>query len=156
MAGFSKRSPRRWTFQFWFRLTFILVGSVEAFFGMLTLIQGPKQVMSQFGIPEVVVNSPHYLDAMKWVVLHMTFLGITILILGFYATEPKLQRFLTYLFLAFHFVYAFLDVRASDNPLGTGLYQGSASLLPAVTSCTLLLLFVNLAVQCRFAPSTES
>ena len=115
--------------------------------GILTLCQGAKGVMSQFGIPELVVNSPHYIDAMTWVVLHMTFLGTTLVVLGVFAREQTLQRCLTWLFLAFHFVYAFLDVRSSDNPLGTALYQGNASLIPAAISCTMFLLFLNLALR---------
>ncbi len=35
----------------WFRGTFIGIGSVEVFFAIVTMLQGPKQVMSQFGIP---------------------------------------------------------------------------------------------------------
>lgn len=138
-----------WKFSTWFRITFLLVGGVEMFFGVLTLIQGPKKVMSQFGIPEVVVNSPHYIDAMTWVVLHMTFLGSTIVVLGLSAKELKLQKRLTLLFLLFHSVYAFLDIRASDNPLGTALYQGNASLLPAVVSSLACLSFAHLAIRGR-------
>lgn len=137
------------TFSIWFRITFLLVGGVEVFFGFLTLLQGPKKVMSQFGIPEVVVNSPHYIDAMTWVVLHMTFLGATIMVLGLSAKDLKLQKRMTLLFLLFHSVYAFLDIRASDNPLGTALYQGNASLLPAVVSSLACLSFAHLAVRGR-------
>ena len=144
----SANKKNQWTFQKWFRVTFISVGGVEVFFGVLSLIQGPKQLMSQFGIPEHVVNSPHYVDAMTWVVLHMTVLGTTLLTLGMLANEQRLQKSLTCIFLMFHFVYAFLDVRSSDNPLGTALYEGNASLIPAIMSSTFFLLFLNLALRC--------
>ena len=144
----SANKKNQWTFQKWFRVTFISVGGVEVFFGVLSLIQGPKQLMSQFGIPEHVVNSPHYVDAMTWVVLHMTVLGTTLLTLGTLANEQRLQKSLTCIFLMFHFVYAFLDVRSSDNPLGTALYEGNASLIPAIMSSTFFLLFLNLALRC--------
>lgn len=155
MANLSMNETRRWTFQTWFRVTFIAVGGVEVFFGVLSLIQGPKQIMSQFGIPGQVVHSPHYIDAMTWVFLHMTFLGATIVALGSLARERLLQKCLTWLFLMFHFVYALLDVRASDNPLGTALYQGTSSLLPATVSCMSFLLFLNLALRC-FSENTMS
>ncbi len=89
MERTSHNSTSRWTFPSWFRLTVLLVGTVEVFLGILSLSQGSRQVMSQFGIPEVVVNSPHYLDAMTWVVLHMTFLGTILVVLGVSANEPK-------------------------------------------------------------------
>lgn len=147
MASISTNNPDRWTFQRWFRFTFTLVGGVEVIFGLLTLCQGVKKVMSQFVIPELVVNSPHYIDAMTWVVLHMTFLGSILVVLGTFAREQRLQWCLTWLFLSFHLVYAFLDVRSSDNPLGTALYQGNMSLFPAVVSCSFFLLFLNLAIR---------
>lgn len=156
MESTSHNSTRRWTFPSWFRLTFLLVGTVEVSFGILSLSQGPRQVMSQFGIPAVVVNSPHYLDAMTWVVLHMTFWGTILVVLGVSANEPRLQKQLTYLVLIFHLVYAFLDVRASDDPLGTALYQGNASLFPAVKSCTSFLLVLHLAVRSLVSASPES
>ena len=145
----SAMNSTAWTFASWFRITFLLVGGIEVFFGLVTLLQGPKKVMSQFGIPEVVVNSPHYIDAMTWVVLHMTFLGATIMVLGLSAKDLKLQKRMTLLFLLSHSVYAFLDIRASDNPLGTALYQGNASLLPAVVSSLACLSFAQLAVRGR-------
>jgi hypothetical protein len=147
VANHSTDRPLGGAFPKWFQITFVVAGAVEAFFGILTLTQGPKQVMSRFGIPEVVVNSTHYVDAMSWVVLHMTFLGITQVALGVLAKDPKLQRYMTWLFLMFHSVYAFLDVRASDNPLGTALYQGNASLFPAAISCTFFLLYLHLTVR---------
>jgi uncharacterized membrane protein YphA (DoxX/SURF4 family) len=150
VASISTSNPDRWIFQSWFRFTFTLVGGVEVIFGILTLCQGVKQFMSQFGIPESVVSSPHYIDAMTWVVLHMTFLGSILVVLGTFAREQRLQRCLTWLVLPFHFVYAFLDVRSSDSPLGTALYQGNMSLFPAVVSCSFFLLFLNLAFRSYF------
>ncbi len=152
MSMVSPLEPNRWTYETWFRMTFVFVGGMEVLFGALTFLQGPRQLMSQFGIPELVLDSPHYIDAMSWVLLHMTFLGAIQITLGALANERRLMRRLPRLFLLFHFVYAFLDVRASDNPLGTALYQGSASQIPAVFSCLFFLLFLNLALRSLFAP----
>lgn len=157
MANDSIEHSRRWTFSTWFRATFLLVGGTEVFLGCLTLCQGVQHTMSGFGIPEAVVQSPHYLDAMRWVFLHMTVLGSIVVTLGVMAREVRLQKCLTWLLLLCHSVYAFLDVRASDNPLGTALYQGNASLVPAMMSCSMFLLFLHLAVRSGFStPSVEN
>lgn len=151
MASDSMVPAGRWTFSTWFRFTFLIVGGLEVFVGLLTLSQGVEHTMVGFGIPDAVVQSPHYIDAMTWVFLHMTVLGATVVTLGAFAREERLQKCLTWLFLLCHAVYAFLDVRASDNPLGTALYQGSASLVPAMMSCSMFLLFLHLAVRSCFS-----
>lgn len=131
----------------WFRGTFTAIGSVEVFFALLTMLQGPSQVMSQFGIPEAVVASPHYLDAMFWVVLHMCFIGLISVSIGQMVTGRRAQKWFPRIFVLFHATYAYLDIRASDSVLGTGLYQGPVSLVTPVISCTLLLAMLHLAVR---------
>lgn len=131
----------------WFRGTFIGIGSVEVFFAIVTMLQGPKQVMSQFGIPDVVVSSPHYLDAMFWVVLHMCFIGIISISIGLLVRDALAQLWLPRIFVFFHSVYAYLDIRASDSALGTGLYQGPMSLVTPVISCLLLATMLHLAAR---------
>ena len=128
----------------WFRATFIGVGSVELFFAVLTMWQGPSKVMSQFGIPDAVIGSPHYQDAMFWVILHMSFIGVITIALGLTVRDVVAQLWLPRIFVLFHCVYAYLDIRASDSPLGTGLYQGTASLVTPVISCTLLMAMLHL------------
>ncbi len=136
----------RLSYRTWFRMTFVAIGCMEVFFAVVSM-RGLREMMSQFGIPEQVVNSPHYLDAMFWVVLHMSFIGIITISLGILVREPSALRWLPRIFVCFHSVYAFLDIRASDSPLGTGLYQGSASLITPIISCTLLLAMLHLALR---------
>lgn len=135
-----------------FRITFVGIGVVEVFFALLTMLQGPGNVMSQFGIPEDVVSSAHYLDAMFWVVLHMCFIGIISISVGVLVRETAAQRWLPRIFVVFHLVYATLDIRASDSPLGTALYQGPASLVTPIISGTLAAAMLHLAVRSFFQP----
>lgn len=113
----------------------------------MTIVQGPSKVMSQFGIPEVVVLSPHYSDAMLWVVLHMCFIGMICISIGLMVRDIRAQRWFARIFVLFHSVYAYLDVRASDSALGTALYQGSLSLVTPAISCALLLVILHLAIR---------
>ena len=147
MSTNLKPHPLPSSYAKWFRATFIGVGSVELFFALLTMLQGPSKMMSQFGIPEAVISSPYYQDAMFWVILHMSFIGVTNIALGVTVRDAMAQRWLPRIFVLFHCVYTYLDIRASDSPLGTGLYQGAASLVTPVIGCTLLVAMLHLALR---------
>lgn len=141
-TGLLPSSYRRW-----FRGTFIGIGALEVFFAFSTMLQGVSKLMSQFGIPDAVVSSPHYQDAMFWVVLHMGNIGIISISLGLLLKDPRAQLWFPRIFVLFHSVYAYLDIRASDSPFGTGLYQGPASLLIPIISCMMLAAMLHLAVR---------
>lgn len=131
----------------WFRGTFIGIGALEVFFAFSTMLQGVSKLMSQFGIPDAVVSSPHYQDAMFWVVLHMGNIGIICICLGLLLQDPLAQLWFPRVFVLFHSTYAFLDIRASDSPLGTGLYQGPASLMTPIISSIMLAAMLHLAIR---------
>jgi hypothetical protein len=46
-------------------------------------------------------------------------------------------------------VYAWLDLRASDSPLGEALYQGPGTLVPALVCVLTTVLFGRLALTRR-------
>ncbi len=147
MSTTLDNTPSPAAYRNWFRATFVGIGSVEVFFALLSMLQGPTNIMSQFGIAEAVIESPHYADAMFWVVLHMCFIGIISISLGLLVFDARAQLWLPRIFVMFHFVYAYLDIRASDSSLGTGLYQGPASLVTPVISCILFVAMLHLAIR---------
>ncbi len=143
------------SFSRWFQWTFRAIGATEIFLSGMSLAEGPTKMMSQFGIPESVIQSPHYADAMFWVLLHMGFIGTITFSIGMLVRDENAQRWFARIYLLFHLNYAFLDIRASDNPLGTGLYQGPASVVPAVLGCIFCCALAHLAIR-SFLPSRST
>lgn len=134
-------------FSKWFRRTFVTVGAIEVFFGCSSMLRGVQTLMAGTGVPDAVLNSAHYQDAMFWVMLHMTFIGIICLTVGLLASELRLQVGLSRVFVLFHAVYAFLDLRSSESPLGTALYHGPKSIVIPIISGILFLSMLHLAVR---------
>lgn len=122
------------------------------------LLRGVPASMAPFGVPQPVLNSPHYADAIFWVYTHMLVLGLIIGLLGLYAESPVLRRKMAWLLLGAHVVYTVLDFRASDSPLGHALYHGPASLMPAFISLGITVLFAHLSFcprACAHSPTSS-
>lgn len=105
--------------------------------------------MADFEVPEVVLQSPHYQDAITWVYLHMLIIGLLIGTLGILAKSPALRMGISRFFLLAHLVYTFLDFRSADWSMGTGLYQGEGSLIPAFMAAFMTLFFLHLSLSKR-------
>ena len=110
------------------------------------LVRGPMKAMAEYGVPAATLASPHYADAMFWVFLHMTMIGLAIGVVGWFAEGVRMQRAFARLMLAGIVVYTYLDVRSADWALGSGLYQGRGSLGPVLVDVLALLLWVRLNV----------
>ena len=110
------------------------------------LVRGPMKAMADYGVPPATLASPHYADAMFWVFLHMTMIGLAIGVVGWFAEGVRMQRAFARLMLAGIVVYTYLDVRSADWALGSGLYQGRGSLGPVLVDVLALLLWVRLNV----------
>lgn len=111
--------------------------------------------MAGFGLPDAVLASPHYQDAMVWVFTHMLVLGLFIAAVGHYAEGERARRGLARCVFAAVAVFTVLDVRTSDSPLGSGLYVGVRSLVPPLIDAVVLLLFAHLSLcptSCADAP----
>lgn len=109
------------------------------------LIRGIQEGMAEFNIPEIILASAHYQDAMFWVFLHMSMIGILIILIGILAENPQKKIWTARVLVLMHCVYLFLDVRTSDNYFGNGLYQGPGSLLPVFVDVFYILLFLRLS-----------
>lgn len=143
----SHRLPR-------FRATCLTVCVLNVLIGGSILLRGMAS-MEPFGVPEATLASPHYADAIFWVYSHMVVIGVITGVVGWYAKTAPLQRAFARVMLAAHAYYTFLDVRASDSALGTGLYQGPESVMPAVIAGLMTLMFLHLSL-CSESTSGES
>lgn len=115
------------------------------------LARGIRPSMAEFAVPEVVLDSPHYHDAILWVYSHMIVIGLIVGVVGLRAESVRLQRPLARLLFAAHVYYTYLDFRSSDSALGNGLYQGPGSIVPALIGLVVTVLFARLSV-CRARP----
>lgn len=131
-----------------FKATCLTVGIVDIFLAGSLFARGLMQSLSEFKVPAEILASPHYFDAMLWVYVHMIVIGLIIGCVGYYAdaTNLRLQKRLSVLLFVVHFFYTYLDFRSSDSVLGNGLYQGAASVFPAVIGLVMTLLFLQLVI----------
>jgi len=131
-----------------FKATCLTVGIVDVFLAGSLFARGLMQSLAEFKVPAEILASPHYFDAMLWVYVHMIVIGLIIGCVGYYAdaTNLLLQKRLSVLLFVVHLFYTYLDFRSSDSALGNGLYQGAASVFPAVISLVITLLFLQLVI----------
>lgn len=133
-----------------FRATCMAVGCTFVLIAGSELWQGVPRSLAGFGVPEAVLHSPHYEDAMVWVFTHMLVLGLIIGVVGYFAEGERTRRAFARIMAAVIPIFTALDIRTSDSALGSGLYAGPRSLVPPVIDIVVLLLFVHLSL-CRSA-----
>lgn len=119
-------------------LNLLIVGGLFA--------KGLMVAMGEYAVPQAQLDSAHYYDAIFWVYVHMLLIGLLIAALGIWVRDGKAQLWLSRVLCGMHVVYMVLDFRSSDSPLGNGLYQGAASLIPAFICVFFVLLFLNLSL----------
>ena len=107
---------------------------------------GGAASLAQFEIPTATLESPHFADAILWVYVHMIVIGLITIVVGLFGTEARLRQWFARLMVGAHALYLFMDLRTSDSALGNGLYQGPASIVPAIIGLCVLLLFVHPSV----------
>ena len=126
-----------------FRRVCLVISVAYVLLGASVLVRGGAASMAEFGVPAATIASPHYADAIWWVYVHMIILGLVIGVVGRFAESPRLRLWFARVLLAAHAYYLYLDTRTSDSALGNGLYQGPASVVPAVIVLGMLLLLVH-------------
>ena len=129
-----------------FRATCLTLSAIFVLLAGSILVRGPMTAMADYGVPGATLASPHYADAMFWVFLHMTVIGLIIGVVGWFADGVRLQRAFAVLMLGAQVVYTTLDARAADWPLGTALYRGGGSLGPVVVGVLSLVLWARLCL----------
>ncbi len=138
-----------------FRAACTAVGTIYILIGASIVARGAAVSMGPYGVPQATLDAPHYVDAILWVYVHMMVLGAVITFMGWRARPRPLQRAFARLMLGAHLVYLYLDLRTSDSAVGNGLYEGAASLGPAVIAglCTAVFAVLSLA---KVAPASQA
>jgi hypothetical protein len=126
-----------------FKPACLIVGTLDVLVGAAILVRGVPTAMAEYGVPEQTLASPHYVDAINWVYVHTVVLGLLIALVGWRARDATLKLWFSRLMVAAYVVYGTLDFTHSDSALGNGLYEGSASVVPAVMAVVMGLLFVG-------------
>lgn len=134
--------------KFTYKSTLISIGSLFILLSLSLFTKGLMKSMKQFQVPENIINSPHYYDAILWVYIHMMVIGVLIILLGFSVSLKSHQKWISFLLLILTSIYTYLDFRTSDSFLGNSLYKGDESTIPGFISLTtnlaFLLLFIHL------------
>lgn len=128
-----------------FRTTCLIVGTLDILLAGSMFAKGVMRGMAEFKVPSQQLNSPHYADAMSWVFLHMSMIGVLIITISVLAENPVKKVWAARVLVLMHCVYAFLDVRTSDNYFGNALYQGPGSVIPVFIDLLYILLFLRLS-----------
>lgn len=141
------REGKEWAPLMSFRVGCLIVCGIHVFFGAMILLRGPEASLVEFKVPTEILQSAHYKDAIWWVYSHQLIMGLLIGCVGWYAESHALKLQLSRVLFLAHSYYTWLDISASDSALGSALYKGPASLIPAFVAlfCTLIFLYLSIA-----------
>lgn len=132
--------------QFNFKPTLVYIGTLYIFLASSLFSKGLMKSMSEFEVPEHVLNSPHYFDAIFWVYVHMIVIGLLIILLGISVTELNKQKWISSILFVVTSFYTYLDFKTADWSYGNSLYKGESSLAPAIIGLFVNLVFIILMI----------
>lgn len=130
-----------------FKITFLIVGYTFVLLPLSLFSRGLMKSMAEFEVPESLLNSSHYFDAILWVYVHMTVIGLLILAIGYAVNDQKKQKWIALLLFLVTSLYVYLDFRSADWAFGNALYKGESSIIPAVIGLLANLLFLQLVIR---------
>lgn len=130
-----------------FKATFYIVGITFMLLPLSLFSKGLMKSMAEFKVPNMVLLSAHYFDAILWVYIHMMVLGFLIFFIGHAVTEVAKQKWISLFLFIINCIYTFLDFRSADWTYGNSLYQGDSSLAPAFIGTLTCLLFLQLTLK---------
>jgi hypothetical protein len=130
-----------------FKRTFLIVGYTFMLLPISLFTKGLMASMAEFKVPEIILDSAHYYDAMLWVYVHMMVLGLLIVIIGYSVHDFNKQKWIAALLFLVTGFYVYLDFRSADWVLGNALYKGESSLIPGFIGLVINLLFFQLAIR---------
>lgn len=134
-----------------FKTTFIAIGILQIILALIFFIQGAEPTMAQFQIPEEILSSPVYIDAISYVFIHQLVLGAILTFIGFMAKDESFKLWFPRLLVPLYCLYTYFDWRATDTIFGNALYKGEASAIPAIFSLSFMLIFLALSLRGRKA-----
>ena len=138
-----------------FRATCLGIAVTYALLAGSILARGPMVAMAEYAVPTDTLASPHYADAMRWVFLHMTVIGLLVGFVGWFGEGLRLQRAFARFMFAASAMYLAIDAHAADWALGVGLYKGPGSLGPVVVGAVTTSLWLRLNLV-RPVPATRA
>ncbi len=130
-----------------FKTTTIVVGLVMSLLALSLFAKGLLPAMAEYGVPPELINSPHYIDAITWVYIHMVTIGLLLITFGYAVTEPQKQKLVSILVSIVLAFYTYLDFIHSDSAVGNALYKGNQSVIPAIISLVMTLAFIRLTIK---------
>ncbi len=130
-----------------FKITFLIVGYTFVLLPISLFAKGLMTSMAEFKVPEIILDSAHYYDAILWVYVHMSVIGLLIIIIGYAVNDINKQKWIALLLFVVTAFYVYLDFRSADWVLGNALYKGESSIIPAVIGLLVNLLFFQLAIR---------
>mgnify|MGYP000742712697 CR=1 FL=1 len=133
-----------------FKRTFLIVGYTFILLSISLFTKGLMVSMAQFEVPDFILKSAHYYDAIRWVYVHMMVIGLLILIIGYSVDDLNKQKWIAALLFIVTAFYVYLDFRSADWSYGNALYQGESSIIPAIIGLLVNLLFFQLAIRLFF------
>lgn len=133
-----------------FKATYMIVGTTFILLSLGLFAKGLIPSMAEFEVPEQILYSPHYYDAILWVYIHMIVIGVLILLIGNSVKDIHNQFWITVALFCITAFYTYLDFRSSDSSFGNALYKGESSLAPAYISLLVNFLFLQLSVKLFF------
>ncbi len=133
-----------------FKRTCLIVGYTFMLLPMSLFAKGLMVSMAEFKVPEIILDSAHYYDAILWVYVHMMVIGLLILIIGYSVNDLNKQKWIAALLFMVTAFYVYLDFRSADWAYGNALYQGESSIIPAIIGLLVNLLFFQLAMRLFF------
>ena len=130
-----------------FKRTFLIVGYTFILLSISLFTKGLMVSMAQFEVPDFILKSAHYYDAIRWVYVHMMVIGLLILIIGYSVNDLNKQKWIAGLLFIVTGFYFYLDFRSADWAFGNALYKGESSIIPAIIGLFVNLLFFQLAIR---------
>lgn len=130
-----------------FRRTCLIVGYTFMILPLSLFAKGLMVSMAEFKVPEIILDSAHYYDAILWVYVHMMVIGLLILIIGYSVNDLNKQKWIALVLFMVTAFYVYLDFRSADWAYGNALYKGQSSIIPAIIGLMVNLLFFQLTIR---------
>ena len=130
-----------------FKRTCLIVGYTFMILPLSLFAKGLMVSMAEFKVPEIILESAHYYDAILWVYVHMMVIGLLILIIGYSVNDLNKQKWIALVLFMVTAFYVYLDFRSADWAYGNALYKGQSSIIPAIIGLMVNLLFFQLTIR---------
>ena len=130
-----------------FKRTCLIVGYTFMILPLSLFSKGLMVSMAEFKVPENILVSAHYYDALLWVYVHMMVIGLLILIIGYSVNDLNKQKWIALVLFMVTAFYVYLDFRSADWAFGNALYKGESSIIPAIIGLMVNLLFFQLTIR---------